>query len=294
MNFRDLLGRARASFGGRPAQGAGSIGGGMCVRATFQSDAGGRVENEDNCLVRIPVEGEPSFSRGWLAMVSDGMGGHNAGSLASRLAVDCVAREYYENPDPPAHSLRSAMFSANRRIRREARRSKLQSGMGATCTVLVGVGDRAFLAHVGDSRLYLVRDGLISQLTEDHSAAGDLVRRGLLTPSQAKVHERRNIVLRALGAERDVAVAEWDTPLAMSLGDRFILCTDGLSNTLDDEDILSAGADPDCEAACQSLMALAAKKQATDNVTIVIVDVYSQSGQAAELPADSQIPEVAT
>jgi protein phosphatase len=293
MSFRDLWDRATA-FGGRPDEAAGSFGVGLCVKAASRSDAGGRVENEDGCLVRIPAEGDPSFSRGWLAMVSDGMGGHNAGSLASRLAVDCVAREYYENSGPPARSLRSAIFSANRRIRREARRSKLQSGMGATCTVLVGVGDRAFLAHVGDSRLYLVRDGAISQLTEDHSATSDLVRRGLLTPSEAKVHERRNIVLRALGTERDVAVAEWDTPLAIAAGDRFMLCTDGLSNTLDDEDILSMAADPDCEVACQSLMALVAKKQAADNVTIVIVDVFSQSGQTADLPADSEIPEVAT
>ena len=262
---------------------------GFRVEAASRSDAGGRDENEDYCMVRVPAEGEPAYSHGWLAIVSDGMGGHNAGDRASRLAVDCVVKEYYESIGPPASSLRSAVFSANRSIRKEARRSKLLSGMGATCTVLVGLGDRAVLAHVGDSRLYLLRGGTISQLTEDHSVTMDMVRRGLLEPGQAKQHREHNVVLRALGGEPQVEVAEWDTPLAVLPGDRFILCTDGLSNVLEDEDILSAASDLDCKAACDSLMALAETRQPADNVTAIVVDVFSKDNPATAEQVDSQV-----
>ncbi len=291
MNLWDLWRRAR-TLGIPAGEETGFAKSSLRVKAAFRSDAGGRANNEDQCAVRIPGEGDPWFSRGWLAIVADGMGGHNAGSVASKLTVDCVVREYYESPDTPARSLRSAVFSANRGIRKEARRNKLQAGMGATCTVLVGVGDRAYLAHVGDSRLYLLRDGLILRLTEDHSVSGGLVRRGLPSPDRAAGVGERSIVLRALGVDPDVVVAEWDAPLPLLPGDRFILCTDGLSNALEDEDIRGAGGDPDCDAACQSLMAFASEKGAADNVTMVIVDITAPP--AADSPADSQVSEVAS
>jgi PPM family protein phosphatase len=291
MSIKEILVRLKL-LGGRAAVGELRYPNGLGVRAACNTDAGGREENEDRCVIRIPDEGDPSFSRGWMAIVSDGMGGHNAGGIASQLVVDCVSKEYYEKADSPASSLRSALFAANRRILREARRSEQMSGMGATCTVLVGVGGRAFLGHVGDSRLYLLRNGIISLLTEDHSAAMDLVRRGLVSPSQARSHERRNIVLRALGVDQRLAITEWDTPLSILPGDRFILCTDGLTNTVDDEEILNTAGDLDCETACRSLIALATERRAADNVTAVVLDVFAQEHPAPDGQSSSSISEV--
>jgi protein phosphatase len=283
MTVRDLWERLRKPPVRPPEE---TVARSLTAKAASLSDAGGREKNEDCCLVRIPAPEEPAFSRGWLAVVSDGMGGHNGGARASRIAVECVADEYYRSPEAPARSLRSALFAANRSIWKEARRNRPLEGMGATCTVLAGVGDQAFLAHVGDTRLYLLRNGVLTRLTEDHSQVMDEVRRGLISAEEARTQQRRNIVVRALGV-RELALTVWDTPLSLQAGDRFILCTDGLSNTLDDEEIHQTAGAPDCEEACRDLIRVAAERQATDNITAVVLDILAQAALPAEDGSDS-------
>lgn len=208
------------------------------------------------------------------AVVCDGMGGANAGNVASELAVrhisEYVIRSYRDEMDmtDTEKTLKNAIVSANISLYDKAVNNTELAGMGTTAVAAFVKDGTAVIAHVGDSRIYLV-NGEIKQLTRDHSVVQSLIESGKITPEDAKVHPRKNVITRALGAEENVAVDS--DCLNLSNGDTLLLCSDGLTNFLDDKDILTVFQNNDISAVAERLVEEANKNGGGDNITVVTV-----------------------
>ena len=208
------------------------------------------------------------------AVVCDGMGGANAGNVASELAVrhisEYVIRSYRDgmNMTDTVKTLKNAIVSANISLYDKAVNNAELAGMGTTAVAAFVKDGTAVIAHVGDSRIYLV-NGEIKQLTRDHSVVQSLIESGKITPEDAKVHPRKNVITRALGAEENVAVDS--DCLNLSNGDTLLLCSDGLTNFLDDKDILTVFQNNDISAVAERLVEEANKNGGGDNITVVTV-----------------------
>ena len=246
----------------------------LSVSASLVTDCGCvRQVNEDCCQVVMPSDRELLDQKGVLVVVADGMGGHLAGEVASRIAVETVARTYYASDDDPAPALAAALLEANGVIYRSSISRKELNGMGTTCTALAIQGGVAHSAHVGDSRLYLIRSNSIYHLTEDHSVVKELIRQGALRPEAASTYAGRHLILRALGSRSTVEVATWDQPLPVRSGDSFVLCSDGLHNSVTDEEIRIAAETQEASTACEALVAVARERGGYDNITVAIARV---------------------
>lgn len=242
----------------------------MTLRVGAASDVGlKRSQNEDRLAVWNP-KGPESQTRGALLLVADGMGGAMAGEVASQLAAECVLQTYREGQEGILEDLLLALVSANQVIWEHSREHPELRGMGTTCTAVVVRNREIFYGHVGDSRAYLVRNGEIRQLTQDHSLVAQLVEQRHITPEQAKVDPRRNVVTRSVGVGEEVDV---DTRLVdeqLVPGDTLVVCTDGLHSMVDDHDIARIASGPDPQRACQELITLANDHGGSDNITVVI------------------------
>jgi protein phosphatase len=244
-----------------------------------------RANNEDALLVG---EGRDET----LFVVADGIGGFEAGEVASRIAVD-VLKEL-----APGASFEAAISEANRRILAAGRGDERLSGMGTTVVAVRFAGTRdepvAQVAHVGDSRAYLLRGGNLRPVTEDHSLVAELVRSGDLTRDQAAEHPQKNLITRALGADEEVEV---DTAvLPVEAGDRFLLCSDGLSDMIPETRLgeILAEAPGDPEKPARSLVSAALDAGGADNVTVIVVDVKAETAPHVERSGDThEMPPVA-
>ena len=242
------------------------------VVASLRTDVGCvREINEDSGKYVQPSNPEVLASKGMLFVVADGMGGHSAGEVASSIAVETVSRVYYDDKSDPEESLKKAFRQANRDIHAVSVKSASLSGMGTTCTALVLRDGTALSAHVGDSRLYLVRDGRIYVMTEDHSAVMEMVKRGLISLEEARHHPDKNIILRAVGSQPDVEVSSWEEPFPVKASDQFILCSDGLYDLVEDEEIKAAVMGGEPHVACEGLISLAKERGGHDNITVGII-----------------------
>ena len=207
-----------------------------------------------------------------LWMVADGMGGHAGGERASRIAVETVRAVVEEAGEASEALLRQALEEANRAIHRAATADSHLAGMGTTGVALLRAPDgRAWVAHVGDSRAYLLRGGRLEQLTEDHSFVAELQRRGVIDAREAAQHPRRNQLLRSLGIDSGVEIDV--RALALVPGDRIVLCSDGLSNVVGDDDIAEIVERDEPFRAVRSLVALANDRGGPDNITVQIIHV---------------------
>ncbi len=230
-----------------------------------------RDENEDFVGAFAPIEAD---ERGRLFVVADGMGGHAAGEVASRLAVETVLRDWTSRSiTRPHQALRSAVRSANAAVF-AASLDVETHGMGTTLVSLALVGGEAIVAHVGDSRAYLVRRHRCSQLTADHSRVGEMLRMRLITPEQAANHPARSQLTRSLGGEPAVQVDISRTALAH--GDSFVLCTDGVWDLVSMRDIVAAVADRPVADAADQIVEAALDRGAPDNVSVIVATVSSQ------------------
>lgn len=207
-----------------------------------------------------------------LFILADGMGGHLDGREASRLAVEAVHHSYFESRDGSVgQRLLSALEAANNVI---VRRSQDRDGvdrMGTTCTALVLRGDEAYVAHVGDSRAYLISSDEMLQLTRDHTMVEEMRRQGLLTEAEARDHPRRHALTRALGIERVVQVDLLD-PLHVESGQWFLLCSDGLAS-VNEEEIRHVVTSLQPQPACEELVRMANERGGHDNVTVLLIQV---------------------
>ncbi|NLW07496.1 MAG: Stp1/IreP family PP2C-type Ser/Thr phosphatase [Clostridia bacterium] len=205
-----------------------------------------------------------------LIAVADGMGGHQAGEVASHLALNTLRERLLDRPaDDPLAGLMAATAVANETVFRSSLSNQEQEGMGTTLTAIRVVGNKGFLVHIGDSRAYLYREGRLQHLTDDHSYVGELVRCGSLTLDEARHHPRRNVLTRALGTEKSVEVDNLE--LELKPGDRLLLCTDGLYEVISDAEIQTIIAcNPELKRATQELLELALKRGGPDNITVVL------------------------
>ncbi|MEK6288581.1 MAG: Stp1/IreP family PP2C-type Ser/Thr phosphatase [Acidobacteriota bacterium] len=261
------------------------------VVASMLSDVGCvRELNEDSGTYIQPDDPELQASKGLLILVADGMGGHSAGEVASGLAVEVITRVYYEDSGDPLSALKKAFREANREIHKAAEKDESRAGMGTTCTALVLQNGTAISAHVGDSRLYLVREGAIYLMTEDHSAVMEMVKAGLITTEQARHHPEKNVILRAMGSHPEVEVTTWQEPFPVRTGDRFLLCSDGLYDLVEDEEIRREVEAAEPRSACQSLIALAKERGGHDNISVGIVSLLPEGeSQTKPVPQTREV-----
>jgi PPM family protein phosphatase len=240
-----------------------------------------REVNEDSIRVIRPTDPNELAKRGILVVVADGMGGHNAGEIASRLAVEAVVERYADETQDPGTALARSIERANRIIVDAAAKDARYTGMGTTCTALLLRGGLAFCAHVGDSRLYFVRGNDILLMTEDHSAVMDMVKRGTITADEARHHPDKHVIVRALGVRGDVEVATWEKPLAVRPGDTFLICSDGLYNVVEDSELFDAMRGLSPQRACKRLVELARQRGGPDNITVGIITVTDSAATSA-------------
>src|SRR5829696_3385924 len=253
------------------------------IDASVQTDKGCvREINEDSGLMVRPSDPALLAAKGTLLVVADGMGGHSAGEVASQMAADVVSRLYYETRAEPGPALRHAVEEANRRIHAAAAEDESKHGMGTTCTALALCAGRVYAAHVGDSRLYMLRDGKLYQLSEDHSAVNEMVKLGIITKEQARTHEDKNVILRALGTTPEVEVSVLE-PFAVREGDRYLLCSDGLHDLVLENEIASVLSESeDTHAAGERLIAMAKERGGHDNITVGIIAIMPEGTADAE------------
>ena len=248
--------------------------------AALRSDVGCQRElNEDSGTVVQPALN----GRGVLLVVADGMGGHQAGEVASQAAVVTIAREFPKAKGTPGEALHSAFNKAHEQILRLSRSNPEMRGMGTTCTALAIVDSQAWAAHVGDSRLYLVRGGEIYQLSEDHTQCMELVRQGLMTLDEARHHEDRNVLVRAMGTKPQLSVMTWNEPMAVRAGDVFILCSDGLHDLVHEPELRDVVAAAAPDEACAKLIQMARDRGGYDNITVAVASIPDASAAAPAL-----------
>ena len=250
----------------------------MRITSCGMTDVGvKRTNNEDNYLINDELH---------LFVVCDGMGGHVGGEFASAIAVNTVeevltsvdisADDLDVDPDDglvelTRERLRYAIRLAGKRIFEKATEEPEYKGMGTTALAVLVDGGNAFIAHVGDSRGYLVRDGVIEQLTEDHSLVNEKIKAGLITPEEAKNHKLKNIITRSLGYMEDVEI---DVQVrAVRKGDRFVLSSDGLSNLVETAEIGETCLDHRPQDACRRMIELACQRGGDDNITVVVAKI---------------------
>ena len=253
------------------------------LRVGHVTDAGReRVDNQD-AVTELRTE------FGHLLFVADGMGGHAGGQRASGLAVEAALDTFAGSDDffgTTASMLRRVLESANKAIHDGAEESPDLKGMGSTGVAAVVRADGAYLAHVGDSRAYLLRAGGIARLTRDHTVVQRMLDDGLLGPAQAAGHPDASVLAKALGRDSGVEVELYSTPVPLMAGDRILLCSDGLYDVVEDPDIATAGiADSPAEAA-QRLVDMANAAGGPDNITVLIAEVATD----APKDAPSQLP----
>jgi protein phosphatase len=244
----------------------------------LRSEAGDvRPHNEDFAGAYAPTTPDDAWDRGPLFVVCDGLGGHEAGEVASRLAVETMLGSWTSgNPGPPHQALRSAARAANLAVY-DAALNPPHRGMATTLVTLTLAAREAIIAHVGDSRAYRVRDGQCQQLTADHSRVGEMLRLGLLTPEQAANHPGRSMLIRTIGGEPMVQVDL--SRHATETGDTFALCSDGLWDSVSRAEIgeiceaVGSPRMPTVVEAADGLVDLALKRGAPDNVTVCVVRV---------------------
>lgn len=232
-----------------------------------------RQRNEDGCALCVPEDKELARERGILCAVADGMGGVSGGDFASRLGLQTLVEEYYARNEAtvPAR-LQEAVSQANRCIFQEAENHPEFYGMGTTMCALLVHGDHGYIAHVGDSRLYLYRDALY-QVTEDHSLVAEQVRNGYISEDEARTHSLKNLITRAVGTKDAVKADLYAVKL--KVGDTIMMCSDGLSNLVDDQSISGILTGGNLQGAARVLVGRALEAGAPDNVTVVLLRVIA-------------------
>jgi serine/threonine protein phosphatase PrpC len=235
-----------------------------------------RPHNEDYLDYYIPPDARQRARKGAIYLVADGMGGHQAGEVASRGVVELTIGQYYgDTTHDVGTSLVRAFRLANQQIHEQAQSDPAKGGMGSTLVAAVILGRKVYVANVGDSRAYLIHDKGMTQITEDHSWVEEQVRAKLLTPEQARRHPQRNLVTRALGSKPDVQVDLFEGEL--NAGDILLLCTDGLTGRAEDHEIAAIVQQYPPQEAARQLVALANERGGNDNISVLIVKAQREA-----------------
>jgi len=256
------------------------------LEASGLTDAGPHREtNEDSIGCFAPADPLALQRKGYLYVVADGLGGHNAGEVASSTAVARLGEEYYS---PSNHTriepaLKQAVQAANLRIHELTHRHPEYRSMETTLSAIAIAGAQAYIAHLGDTRVYHWRDGLMKQLTSDHSEAAELVRMRILKPEKVRDHPGRNTLTRTLGSRLIPRPDYLRQPVVV--GDQFVLCSDGLWSEIEDDEITEVVTAHPPQTACHELIKRALGRDCRDNVSVQVVRIV---GMADTPPAPSR------
>jgi serine/threonine protein phosphatase PrpC len=261
------------------------------VTASVMSDVGCvREANEDRGRHIKPTDKAIQQNRGALTIVADGMGGHASGEVASQMAIELISEFYYADTESETGAaLHNAIQQANAEIFVASESDEELFGMGTTLIALVLLGDTAIAAHVGDSRLYRLRGDEMALLTMDHSQVMEMVKQGVLSIEEARNHDDKNVILRAVGTQKVVEI-EISKEFKVDLNDEFLLCSDGLSDMLDDHQIRQIWIDAkDIHEASENLIQGAKDMGGHDNVTVAVVKVENGFEQKRIVPVTREI-----
>jgi len=250
-----------------------------------------RERNQDNVVEYIPPEQDALNEKGGLFVVCDGMGGHAAGEVASEIGVNTIREVYFATRgDDVISGIARAVKAANEAIYSRARQHPELSGMGTTCVALIVAGGRAYIVNIGDSRAYIVRDGKVRQVTQDHSWVAEQVRMGLLTEEQARVHAHRNVITRSLGTQPTITADLFVETIHE--GDRIMLCSDGLYGYVDEQammrDIVALNSP---EMTVRQLIDMANENGGPDNISSIIVDILEAPEVSGPVPLPPNLEE---
>ncbi len=236
------------------------------------SDVGLKREtNQDNYLILD--------DKITLGIVADGMGGHNGGEIASKMAVEIISNKLLEgqfkNESEISKAIKESIESANTNIYLESVKNEKLKGMGTTVTLAYIIGDKLYIGHVGDSRAYIIRDNEMNQITWDHSYVNELIKSGSITREEAKNHPKKNVITRAVGTSSILEVdLYWEN---IGKDDIILLCSDGLTNMVEEEDILSVFKNNySMENSCNILINMANNRGGKDNITIVAMKMINE------------------
>ena len=244
------------------------------VEVGWMTDVGQRRDHNEDDLYVFSPDAVDFRKHGMLFAVADGMGGHAAGEEASRLAVQNLGEYYSAEPappgTPPVDLLRARIEAAHKAIFAKATSTPHLKGMGTTLSAGLLQGMNLHVGHVGDSRVYLIRDGVMSQVTQDHSLVAEQLRMGIITADEAAHHPGRNIITRALGTKESVVIDYSSLPVKP--GDRFLACSDGLHGVVEEPRMLELCTTASSAAeACEKLVAEANANGGPDNITAIVV-----------------------
>lgn len=257
----------------------------------IKSDVGRvRKNNEDYTTFYIPTDPEELKKNGSLFIVADGVGGAAKGEVASRYAADAVLYEYYNSNDlKPAERLARAMQKASHEIFLHSQEHGNFMRMATTMVAALVLQNNLIIAHVGDSRLYLMREGKIKQLTRDHSVVAEMVRNGAMTEEEARTSKAKNRLTRSIGGEAEVHV-EISGPFPLNLGDRILICSDGLTRYLDGEGLLAAAQKGEVDALAKDLVKYANEHGGADNVSVILLEMVPKAKSRMKKPVQRQVP----
>lgn len=273
------------------------------IRVVVKTDLGNvRTNNEDSASFFRIADENVLRNKGYLLIVADGMGGHQAGEVASKMAVEIIGREYYNSGEKSIEqSLSKAFNTANKKIFEQAASNETQKGMGTTSTALAIVGDAIYFAHSGDSRAYHFHNNKITRITQDHTYVQELVNNGNISAEEAETHPQRNILTNAMGTKPSLRV---DTGLfngVFDVSDRLLLCSDGLYDYLSDEELRRALASGTLQQVADYLVSEAKRRGGKDNITVILAEYGAEKNnnqikstrdvEAPKLTRDAYIPE---
>ncbi len=246
------------------------------------TDVGCERENNEDYFCYSEPQAEDEFRRkGRLAVIADGMGGAEGGEIASRLAVNAVRDAYLAQSDTDPHAcLIEAFQAAHEAILDYVSRRPELEGMGTTCTAVAIADGHAHFGHIGDSRLYLIRNSSLRLLTHDHTAINRLIEQGVIAPEDAATHPQRHVLTAALGASKEVGADFSSAPIPLEAGDALLLCTDGLWGQVADDELRAIVAGNVPTQACKELVRAAKARGGPDNITVQILRLADERSQA--------------
>jgi protein phosphatase len=254
----------------------------QCFMVHSLTDIGRKRENNEDSFLYIELRGEGE-RMAYLIAVADGMGGHQGGEVASRRMVEVLEEYVTSNPIEDTHQLlRGAITKANRSIHEMSNTSLELRSMGTTCTAMLWAQGKAYIAHVGDSRAYLVRKSKVRRLTKDHTVAEQMVESKIITPEEAKLCPQRNMLLRAVGPNSEVEV-DLIPPIETIAGDIFVLCSDGLTEFVSEDEIRDIVTLYPLDRASHVLINIANKRGGSDNITVQIAKILGNNRKASRI-----------
>jgi protein phosphatase len=244
------------------------------IKVVILSDLGNiRTNNEDNAVFFKIADEKILQEKGYLLMVADGMGGHQAGEVASGMAADIISKEYFRQKNNAVEkNLAQAFSMANKKIFELSSQNRAYQGMGTTCTVLIVTEQSVYYGQVGDSRAYVFKNNLLLRITEDQTYVQELVNSGDITAAQAAIHPKRNILTNAMGTKPDMRVETGKCDFSFEQGDKLLLCSDGLYDYIKDEEMATMLDTMSLQEAASFMISEAKKRGGHDNITVLLAE----------------------